>query len=86
MECSVGIGQETELEDNQAKVLHSNKVIWSICEDDVLYLARERGMHLTRQELDHASKCIERGLHAVCNWFMLVDLALNEIQSDNMRK
>ncbi|RLC95171.1 MAG: hypothetical protein DRI40_06415 [Chloroflexi bacterium] len=54
------------------------RVIWSICEDDIVAMARERGIELTEEQLDATAKYVKKSLDAVCNWFMVVDMALNE--------
>lgn len=59
-------------------VVPPNRIIWSICEDDVLAVARDKGIQLTEQQLNDVAKYVEGGLSAVCNWFMLVEMALNE--------
>jgi len=59
-------------------VIPPNRIIWSICEDDILAVARDKGIQLTERQLDDVAKYVESGLSAVCNWFMLVEMALNE--------
>jgi len=59
-------------------VIPPNRIIWSICEDDILAVAHDKGIQLTERQLDDVARYVESGLSAVCNWFMLVEMALNE--------
>lgn len=70
---------ETPCDEEDGISLRPNGIIWSICEKDVLELASEKGIHLTEQQLDDVAKYVERGLSAVCNWFMVVEMALDEV-------
>jgi len=60
-------------------VASSNQVIWSICEDDIRAMAHDRGVRLTDDQMDTIAGYVERGLSAVCNWFMVVDMAFDEV-------
>lgn len=78
MELSLIGSQETTASSESKAVTRQNRVIWSICEDDVLSIARNRGLELTEPQLDYVARYVERGLSAVCNWFMLVEMGLDE--------
>lgn len=65
-------------EQQDRMVIPPNRIIWSICEDDILAVARDKGIQLTERQLDDVARYVEGGLSAVCNWFMLVEMALNE--------
>jgi len=79
METSVQTSYNTYCQRQDRVVVRSNRVIWSICEGDVLAVARERGIQLTEDQLDDAARYVEKGLSAVCNWFMLLEMVLNEV-------
>jgi len=78
MELGLIGSQETTASSESKAVTRPNRVIWSICEDDVLSIARNRGLELTEPQLDYVARYVERGLSAVCNWFMLVEMGLDE--------
>lgn len=67
-------------------VMPPNRIIWSICEGDVLAIAHDKGIQLTEQQLNDVAKYVESGLSAVCNWFMLVEMALNEAVRHGSRR
>ena len=50
-----------------------------MCEDDILAVARDKGIHLTEEQLDDVARYVEEGLSAVCGWFMVVEMALSEV-------
>ncbi len=60
------------------KLDRPNRIIWSICEDDIRSIAGDRGIVLTETQLDYVARYVERSLSAVCNWFMLVEMGLDE--------
>ena len=63
-------------------IARPNRIIWSICEDDIRAAARDRGIRPSEQQMDDIARYIERGLSAVCNWFMVVDMAFHEVVGD----
>jgi len=63
-------------------VVRSNRIVWHMCEDDILTVARNRGIHLTEEQLDVVARYVEEGLSAVCNWFMVVEIALSEVAGE----
>ena len=60
-------------------VVQSNRTVWHMCEDDILAVARDRGIQLTEEQLEDVAKYVEEGLSAVCNWFKVVEMALSEV-------
>ncbi len=78
MDCTVQPRCDMQNERQQMTVTQSNRIVWSICENDILAMARDKGIQLTAAQLQDTSKYVEKGLSAVCNWFMLVEMALSE--------
>jgi hypothetical protein len=79
MKCSAQAHPDVRLQRETRAVTHSNRIIWSICENDVLAVAREKGIQMTEDQLSSTARYVEKGLSAVCNWFMLVEMALDEV-------
>lgn len=86
MQCSQQSCRQIHCEQQDRMVMLPNRIIWSICEDDVLAVAHDKGIQLTEQQLDDVAKYVESGLSAICNWFMLVEMALNEAVRQGSRR
>ena len=67
-------------------VARSNRIIWSMCEDDIRAVAHDRGIQLSERQMDDMAQYVERGLSAVCNWFMVVEMALSEVVDDRLSR
>lgn len=61
-------------------VLQSNRTVWRICEDDILEIAKGRGLELTESQLETVAEYVSDGLSAVCDWASVVDMALDEVR------
>ncbi|NQT48669.1 MAG: hypothetical protein HQ578_06805 [Chloroflexi bacterium] len=57
-----------------------------MCEDDIRAVAHDRGIQLSERQMDDMAKYVERGLSAVCNWFMVVEMALSEVVDDRLSR
>lgn len=63
--------------DAEGKVTSSEKVIYTISEDDIINTAAERGIKLTPEQLDEAVRYFEKGFSASCGWSEVAGMALD---------
>ena len=59
-------------------VLSSNRTVHRISEDDILGVAREKGIKLTEDDLATVSKYVERGYDPDGHWVEVIEMALEE--------